>query len=599
MKKERFFKKPKRLIILAVIVFLIVLAVFYIRKEEPPVYQTVMAERSDLIQEVSVTGRVEPTQSVDLGFEISGKVENVYVDVRDIVEVGQELVTLNSDNLRAQLSSAQGGVASAQARWQQLNAALETEYAMLDEIKKGTRPEELQLAETSLLNAKVVYEDAKRNLENIEKKAEADLDESYSSALNVLPKAVLTAKGAILTLTDIQYSHFLDYKPESTQLESAKADAILFLLGQANAGRFSTQPIGALDGGAFGFVQQVVDNSNRDDIDKALSDTLIALEKVRFALAVVAIKGDFSSTERSNLDSEKANINSEITIVTSKQQILAVQKVASENSLLTAEASLNTAKNALSAAQDQLDLKKAGSTPEQIRAQEARVKQAQANLSSQSAQITQAWASVEQIQTQIQKATLKAPIAGVVTRMEAKVGEIILPTSQFAEVSLVTLISEGAYEIEANVPEVDIAKVKVGDLATVTLDAYGSDIEFDARVATIDPAETVVEGVSTYKTVFQFLEADERIRSGMTANMDILTDKRDNVLNIPQRAVITKDGDKIVRVLREEDEDTETFTDRIEEVKVKTGLRGSNGYIEILEGVNEGEEIIVFFKDES
>ncbi len=101
----------------------------------------------------------------------------------------------------------------------------------------------------------------------------------------------------------------------------------------------------------------------------------------------------------------------------------------------------------------------------------------------------------------------------------------------------------------------------------------------------IDPAETIIEGVATYKTTLQFSGNDERVKSGMTANIDILTAKAENVIAIPQRAVAQKEnGDKIVKILKDDGV--------VEERKVTTGLKGSDGNIEITEGIQEGEKII-------
>jgi len=100
------------------------------------------------------------------------------------------------------------------------------------------------------------------------------------------------------------------------------------------------------------------------------------------------------------------------------------------------------------------------------------------------------------------------------------------------------VISESGFKIEVNIPEVDISKVEVGDLAEVTLDAYGNDAMFNAEVITIDLAETVIEGVSTYGATLEFKEPDERVKSGMTASVDIVTGAREDVVYIPQRSVI-------------------------------------------------------------
>ena len=325
--------------------------------------------------------------------------------------------------------------------------------------------------------------------------------------------------------------------------------------------------------------------------------TVNALQKVKNALDAVPTAAELTTTERTNLSTEKTNISTEITTISGKQQLVGVQKAANESSIAAAESNVTTAKNALATAQDQLDLKRAGYTPEQIKAQEAQVKQAEASVNAQRAAISQAWASVQNYQAQIDKTILKAPISGTVSRLEVKVGEIVFPSSSTYEIQVpaVSLISEGDYEIEISIPEVDVTKVKIGDKAKVTLDAYGSDDLFLAEVATIDPAETLIEGLATYQTTMIFTETDERIKSGMTANVDILTASKDDVIVIPQRAVITKDGKKIVRILKEKSDPKHPgkTIEELTEVEVVTGLRGSEGEIEIVEGIKEGDKIVI------
>ena len=97
-----------------------------------------------------------------------------------------------------------------------------------------------------------------------------------------------------------------------------------------------------------------------------------------------------------------------------------------------------------------------------------------------------------------------------------------------------------------------------------------------------------LEGVSTYKVTLHFLDGDDRVRSGMTANIDIYTGMREGVIAVPQRSVITRNGQKIIRVLKSD------MT--VEERFVEVGLRGSGGYLEIVSGLNEGERVIVFIK---
>ncbi len=209
-----------------------------------------------------------------------------------------------------------------------------------------------------------------------------------------------------------------------------------------------------------------------------------------------------------------------------------------------------------------------------------------ATVASKQSEIKSYQASIENINAQIAKTSLISPISGVVTKQDAKVGEIAPANSV-----ITSIISSGSYEIDSNIPEVDIARIKIGDKANVTLDAYGNDVVFEARVISIDPAETVIEGVSTYLTKFHFTKYDQRIKPGMTANIDIVSASHDNTLSLPQRAV-QKNG-TVEFVLVPKIASSTASASSTEQVDITTGLRGSDGYVEILSGLSEGEKVIM------
>jgi HlyD family secretion protein len=301
-------------------------------------------------------------------------------------------------------------------------------------------------------------------------------------------------------------------------------------------------------------LDSIAGNSPQAVLDQALSNASLHLGIVRKLLDKTALALNIAlnintstiSAFKSSVNTGRTNVNTAATSVNSQQQTILSQKI--------------TVKKIDS----ELKLKLAGSTAEQISAQEAAVKQAAAKA--------------QGIRAQISKTVLRSPITGVVTKQDAKIGEIAA-----AGAVLVSVISQNKLEVEAKIPEVDIAKVKIGDLSTLTLDAYRNDVVFEAKVSFIDPAETITEGVPTYKTKFNFLKEDERIKPGMTANIDIVTNKHEGVISIPQRAVIKENKSEYVLVYNNEG--------KSERRQVKTGLRDSEGYIEITEGLSVGEKI--------
>lgn len=543
-------KLKKPYLFIPIIIVLIVIGVYFFRYSQKTSYNFTVAKRETVLQQVSVTGNVKPVESIDLSFEKSGKINFIGVEVGDKVSRGQILIQIDNSELKSQL--------------EQAKASRDVQKAKLDELNKGTRPEELQIAQTNVTNAQKTLADAQVNLDNVRRNFEANLQQVYDASLSAAAKSVAVATNSLYILTDIQYAHFMTNDQSSIVLAEAKANAVATLLGGINAGYLTSNSISQLNGGANATVKKTQGNPTYINIDQALSEVADSLTKVKLALEVVPMTTDLTSTEKTNLSTEKNNINNEIITINGKQQSIEVQKTTNDYNIKTAEINVTNAQNALAAAQDQLILERAGSTPEQITAQEAQLEEAEAQI--------------QLIQTQIDKTILRSPMGGIITKQDAKLGEIIPMATP-----IISIISTGNFEIETNVPEVDIAKIKIGDSADITLDAYGTDVVFQATVARIDPAEIVIEGVTTYKVTLQFVKEDERLKSGMTANIDITTAKSENTIAIPQRAVTSMDGDKTVKILEGKE---------IKEVKVKTGLKGSDGNIEILEGIKEGDKII-------
>ncbi|MDR3558037.1 MAG: efflux RND transporter periplasmic adaptor subunit [Candidatus Pacebacteria bacterium] len=225
-----------------------------------------------------------------------------------------------------------------------------------------------------------------------------------------------------------------------------------------------------------------------------------------------------------------------------------------------ADTELKNASSGFSQAENTFALQQSGSTPDAVAAQAAKVAQAEAVLAED---------------------TLTSPIDGIVTQEDPNVGEYVAPgQSGFA-------VQNSGFKVEAYVAEADIAKVAVGDLASSTLDAYGAYVNFPEKVVMIDPAETVLEGVPTYKVTLQFISPDSRIKSGMTSNIEILTHETDNVLEIPYRALLITSTSTDVRLVS-----TNGLT--YSSVPVTTGLKGSDGSVQILSGLKPGDKVVTY-----
>lgn len=479
---------------------------------------TVIVKKGDVTQEVSVTGRVRAAQNVDLAFEKSGRVRKIFVKVGDRTLLGQRLVELEHADLTASLAEAE--------------ATVKMRHASLDELKRGARPEEIQIQEAKVTSARISLEDAKNSAINYVQDAFTKADDALAAKVDQFFSNPKSTSPQLIFTDDFQRKIDLEFRRLRIEQTFIGWKKIL------------TTEVIAKD------VQASVMTARQNLLEvRSLVDTVSIV--INGLTPSSNLTQTTLNTYKSDVSTARTNINTAVT------------------NLATAEEKLRSAQSSLALAEEELALKKAGSSSEEI-------------ISAQ-AQLESAEAGAGNIKAQIAKTILLSPFSGTVTRQETKVGEIVPPN-----MSVVSLSSTAQYEVEAFVPEVDIAKIHISDGARVTLDAYGNDVNFEAVVVAIDPAETIIEGVATYKVTLQFAKDDNRIKSGMTANVDISTARRTGVLFVPQRAIVAKNGDRIVRILRKNGTASEAV-----EVRVKVGLRGSDGSVEILEGLAEGDTLVI------
>ena len=205
------------------------------------------------------------------------------------------------------------------------------------------------------------------------------------------------------------------------------------------------------------------------------------------------------------------------------------------------------------------------------------------DLAAYRASIKQMQAAYNLAKNNLQDTELVAPMNGTITAVNYEVGEQV-PLGTAA----ITIMSVNGFNIKVDISESDIAKIKLNDKVDITLDALGEEEIFSGTVAIIEPAPTIIQEVIYYKVQVDFDQSSSQIKSGMTANLTIQTDRRDNALFIPRRAIIERDGKKIVRLLE---------NGLVREVEVTTGLKADDGLIEILSGLTENQDVITFEKE--
>lgn len=201
---------------------------------------------------------------------------------------------------------------------------------------------------------------------------------------------------------------------------------------------------------------------------------------------------------------------------------------------------------------------------------------------SQRATVEQYEAAVQEAKVNLARTILYSPIDGTVTQRSIDVGEIVAVTD-----TVFTIIGKGGLEIRADVPESDIVKVQIGQKADVTFDALPSDEIISAEVTEIDPASTVIQDVVYYRVKLKYAD-DSRIKPGMSADIDIKTAEKNDVITVPLRTVKTEGDRQYVEVLKPDN--------TVEKIYVETGLKGDEGLIEVISGLSGGEKVVTFTK---
>jgi len=215
-------------------------------------------------------------------------------------------------------------------------------------------------------------------------------------------------------------------------------------------------------------------------------------------------------------------------------------------------------------------------------------------------------ATVKEAQDNLGRTNIYAPMTGTISKLDAELGERVVGTQQMAGTEILRVANLTNMEVEVDVNENDIVKVEVGDSTIVEVDAYLGK-EFKGIVTEISnsaDAALTTDQVTNFKVKVRILEESYEdllegksenyspFRPGMTATVDIITNRKDNIIGVPISAIVIKND---TTVTENEDQKYEAVFlkegEKAELRKVSTGIQDDSN-IEITEGLTEGETVI-------
>jgi RND family efflux transporter MFP subunit len=188
--------------------------------------------------------------------------------------------------------------------------------------------------------------------------------------------------------------------------------------------------------------------------------------------------------------------------------------------------------------------------------------------------------NLEMAELNLEKAVIVAPLDGVVADVTISEGQELSAAALAAPG--ITLVGAGEIEMRGLIDEIDVALVKVGQAANITVDAL-PDETLEGTVAFVSPTGTSLIGVVYYETTMTLEGPVEGLRDGMTATAEIVIERRDDVLVIPNRSLRgTLDAPKVVVLVDGQEEERD----------ITLGL--SDGIdTEVLSGLEEGDKVVI------
>ncbi len=509
-----------------------------------------------LITSISGSGQVASSNQVDVKAKVSGEVTYVGVVDGQKVKAGAVLAYIDS-------SDAQKAVQDAQT-------SLETSQLALEKLLKPVDELTIMQSEDSVTQAKQAKQDAQDNLENM-------TDDEFNTISNnflELP-AIMAGLQDILLSSSINSSqwnvdYYADvakiYDENATQYRNYAYDSYIKaraaydknFIDYKAASRYSSSSV----------IETLLDETYETEkiISDAIKNSNNLIQFYQDTLTKYSQKvNSLSNTHLTSLSSYTGKVNAHLSSLSSLQEEIKSYKktiIDSDRTITEKQMSFDKVK----AGPDELD----------IRSQRLAVKDKENALA--------------QARENLADYIVRVPFDGVISKVSVKKGDTAGSTA------LATLISsQQIAQISLN--EIDTAKVKVGQKATLVFDAIDG-LSISGQVAQIDITGTVSQGVVSYGVQIAFDTQDSRVKPGMSASASIIIDSKQDVLVIPNSAIKNQGDISYVEVVANSvGLDTTNATGVTLSVlpntqQIEIGL-ANDTVTEILSGLKEGDLIVV------
>ena len=561
--------------------------------------RTQAVTKGSVVQSVAVSGSVAAQSQTKMSFRSTGKIAAVYVSVGQQVTAGQPLAKLDTTDLEAAVAQAESNLRSAQTSYDRTVASAGDAQRSLDQAQQSTQTD-IANAQQAVTKLKTNYANARNTALSVGTALFTDIT-GYQSALDALKTGI-----------DV----------ESNDLANALRDPAVGL-NQQNDVRSAQTSINGMYG-PLATSQNLSASSLKpaiDDFQRALDGIGAAVAEFDAALAADADTSrsatDFQSAMFSYnlasgrlttaLDSVNAQLNTMSTSTVSAQASLNTVNTRTNTALDRSRTDLSSLLSAVTGDQQTATSIKAKITQggtalstmsdaiggsianaianvdtvkqrsaQTIQSAQTSVAQQPYNIAGARSSVDNAATALQNAQTNLDNAVVTAPSAGVVASIVSQVGES-------AASPFMTLANTSAMVLHGTVGESDVAKLKLGLVANVTVDAVGATSRMTGKVTSLDPVATIQQGVPVYGVDVTIDLPQQAVKPGMTGTANVVIASKQGVLTVPNLAIRSTGGRRYVQVLKDgEAVDTD----------VTFGI-ANDTVTEVASGLSEGDLVVL------
>lgn len=556
--------------------------------------RTAQVARGSVTQTVAVSGSVSSAGTVKLNPATNGKVAQLLVGVGQQVTAGQPLAKLDTTDLESAVTTAQNNLAAAQTNYDKALSGVNDAQSSFSQTQQSTA-NDVATAQSALAKLKTNYSSAKANFQSLYGSLINELA-TYVSQISVAQQQVQKTQNDLATANQIS-----DNKSAQTAMNQASAslgNAQSYVQGVYSGaeGDYITAANQVLNAAAA-FDAAIATNADTSAASQQIATAQVAYSTAasRLSSAIDAPNGQISSALSSatsaqnslntvnahpdtTLDAARADIGALLVTLTGEQQGAANAK----SKITQAGTSVSTITDVISGSYVSAVQ---NVTSAQIRAAQS-LQSAQTSLNNQPANVQSAANSLANAQTalataqtNLDNAIIKASVAGVVTAISAQVGENVTTNSS---TGFIVLANTGSIALHGTIGEADIVKLKLGQVATVTVDAVGT-AKMTGKVTSLDPVATIAQGVPVYGIDVTIDVPSPTVRPGMSGTANVIIASSPNALVVPNLAVKTASGRRYLTVMKD---GKATDTD------VTFGI-SNDTVTEVLTGVQEGDTVVL------